>query len=97
MGAQGTATLDFGAFPGSSDATVAVTGQTAIVGGSLAEAWVVPADTADHTIDEHTVEPPAVFVINIVAGTGFTIRGVYQGGGQDTRTYGQWNIGWVWN
>ena len=53
MGAQGTAVLDFGAFPGKSDASVAVTGQAAIVAGSLVEAWIRPVDTADHTADEH--------------------------------------------
>jgi hypothetical protein len=37
MGAQGQTTIDFGAFPGKSDASVAVTGQAAIVAGSLSK------------------------------------------------------------
>ena len=75
MGAQGTATLDFGAFPGKSDASVAVTGQAGIVAGSLVEAWIRPVATADHTDTEHMVETFKVFAALIVAGTGFTIYG----------------------
>lgn len=75
MGAQGTATLDFGTFPGKSDASVAVTGQAGIVAGSLVEAWIRPVATADHTADEHMVETLKVFAANIIAGTGFTIYG----------------------
>lgn len=75
MGAQGVATLDFGAFPGKSDATVNVTGQAGIVAGSLVEAWVRPVATTDHTADEHMLETIKVFAANIVAGTGFTIYG----------------------
>lgn len=76
MGAQGTADLDFGAFPGTSDASIAVTGQTGIVAGSLVEAWIRPVDTADHSADEHMVETIKVVARDIVAGTGFTIYGV---------------------
>lgn len=75
MGATGTAVLDFGAFPGKSDASVDVTGQSGIVTGSLVEAWIRPAATADHSADEHMLETIKVFAANIVAGTGFTIYG----------------------
>ncbi len=74
MGAQGTTTIDFGAFPGASDATAVVTGQVGILSSSLAEAWIFPVDTADHTADEHMVETFKVFATDIVAGVGFTIR-----------------------
>jgi hypothetical protein len=73
--ATGTATLDFGAFPGKSDASVAVTGQTGIVSGSLVEAWIRPEATSDHTADEHMLETLKVFAHTIVAGIGFTISG----------------------
>lgn len=76
MGAQGTATIDFGAFPGSSDASVVVTGQAGIVSGSLVEAWVRLVATADHSADEHMLETFNVFAGNIVAGTGFTIYAI---------------------
>lgn len=73
MGATGTTTVDFGAFPGASDASVVVTGQASIVSGSLVEAWIRPEATADHTADEHWVETLQVMAGSIVAGTGFTI------------------------
>jgi hypothetical protein len=73
MGAQGTTTVDFGAFPGASDASVAVTGQASIAASSLVEAWIYPVTTADHTADEHMVETIKAVAGNVVAGTGFTI------------------------
>lgn len=75
MGATGTASLDFGAFPGASDASLAITGQAAIVAGSLVEVWLRPVATADHTADEHLVETIKVIAGNIAAGVGFTIYG----------------------
>jgi hypothetical protein len=68
--------LDFGAFPGASDANVVVTGQAGILAGSLVEAWLLPADTADHKADEHRVETIQIMAGAIVAGTGFTIYGM---------------------
>ena len=102
MGAQGTASLDFGAFPGSSDTSVVITGQAAILSGSLAEAWIFPAVTADHTADEHLVEELKVMAGNVVAGVGFTIYGLHEPSvnsvdGVGTRLYGIFNVGWVWN
>src|SRR5688500_11180750 len=73
--ATGTATLDFGAFPGSSHATVAVAGQAAIASGSLVEAWLRPVATQDQSADEHMVETIRVVAADIVPGTGFTIHG----------------------
>jgi hypothetical protein len=110
MGAQGTATLNFGAFPGSQEAKVVITGQTGILAGSLVSAWVLPAATADHSIDEHLVDPIRVIAGNVVAGSGFTIYG-YPGdiqtfgqktlaGGlpdQQADIYGTVSVAWVWN
>ena len=70
---KGSTTVNFGAFPGSSDASVAITGQGGILAGSSVKAWLMATATADHTADEHWVESIAVGVGNIVAGTGFTI------------------------
>lgn len=102
MPGSGTATLNFGAFPGASDASVAVTGQAGILTGSLVEAWIRPVATADHSADEHMVETLKVFAGNISAGTGFTIYGFNTSErndprGQGTRLYGQWTVAWVWN
>jgi hypothetical protein len=69
----GTAVLDFGS--GSTDASVAVTGQTGIVSGSLVEAWIRPVASADHSADEHLLEEIKIVASDIVAGTGFTVRG----------------------
>lgn len=73
-GNTGTTTIDFGAFPGSSHATVAVTGQTGIVAGSIVQAWLRPVATADHSADEHMLETISVHAADIVAGTGFTVH-----------------------
>jgi hypothetical protein len=111
VGAQSTALLDFGAFPGASDASVVITGQASILAGSLVEAWIFPAATADHSADEHAVETIKVLAGNVVAGTGFTIYGFNTSqlsepvepynrggrGGQGTRLYGKFNVAWVWN
>ena len=97
MGAQGTTTVDFGAFPGKSDASVAVTGQAGIVAGSLVEAWIRPVDTADHLADEHLVETMRVMAGAIVAGTGFTIYALNSGQVGNTMLYGLWTVAWVWN
>jgi hypothetical protein len=71
--AKGTATINFGTFPGSSDTSIAITGQTSIVSGSVVTAWLYPIATADHSADEHFAETIVVTAGNIIAGTGFTI------------------------
>ena len=55
MGAQGTAELDFGAWPGASDASVDVA-SAGVVATSLVEAFLRIVDTADHLADEHMIE-----------------------------------------
>lgn len=91
----GTAVLDFGAFPGSSDATTIVTGQTGLVSGSFVEAWITPIATADHSEDEHMVEDIDVFTSAMIVGTGFTVRAFSRSKG-NTRLYGQFSFSWVW-
>ena len=73
MGAQGTTTVNFGAFPGATDTSVSITGQATILSGSLCEAWIFPVATADHSADEHWAEDIFVSAGNVVGGTGFTI------------------------
>lgn len=93
MAGSGTTTLDFGAFPGATDTTVAVTSQAGIVSGSLVGAWVRPIATATHSADEHRVEGIAVVADTIVAGTGFTIFGRTT---DKQRRYGTWTVAWAW-
>lgn len=72
----GTITVDFGVFPGKSDASVAVTGQAGILSNSLVEAWLYPVATADHSADEHLVETIQVRAGAPTAGVGFTIYAI---------------------
>lgn len=99
MSASGTTTIDFGAFPGASDTSVAVTGQASIVAGSIVGAWLRPVATADHTADEHIVESIRIEAGNIVAATGFTIYGINTDAGgrvDGTRLYGLFTVAWAW-
>ena len=93
MAAQGTVTINFGNFSGSTDTSVVVTGQAGITAGSLVEAWVFPVATTEHNADEHFVDPPFVMAGNIVAGVGFTIYAR----AKNNRLYGQYTVAWVWN
>jgi hypothetical protein len=72
MAAKGVIEIDFGAFPGKSDASVLVP-ETGVSNHptSLAEAWLVAVATADHTADEHLVETIGVRTGPCVAGVGF--------------------------
>ena len=72
-GAQSVTTIDFGAFPGSSDASLVITGQTGIDTSSVVSAWLQPEATDDHTADEHRVETISVMAGSVVSATGFTI------------------------
>jgi hypothetical protein len=114
MGASGTVIVDFGAFPGASDASVTVSAP-GIAANSLVEAWILPAQTTDHSPDEHSIETLTVKAdqSSIVPGTSFVIlasntsqltgrpqNSGAQGvniGGDGTRIYGKWNLGWVWD
>lgn len=94
MGAQGTAVVDFGAYPGAGSAVVSVTGQAAILTTSACEAWVRVQDaTAEHTPDEHIVETLTVRTGPIVAADGFPIHVTCD----NSRAWGTFNINWVWN
>ena len=91
--ASGTATLDFGAHPGSGHAKIVVTGQTNLVAGSRIEAWLEPLDTPDHKHDEHIAAGALMSIVagNKVAGTSFTIHGVvldFGGQTEDHRGHG---------
>jgi hypothetical protein len=93
--ATGTATINFGAHPGSNEASVNVTGQTSIAGTSKAESWIMADDTtSDHTANDHKYLPQfASFVCGTPsAGTGFTIygRSVH-------KLTGTYALRWVWS
>jgi hypothetical protein len=93
MATRGTATLDFGAFPGSALASVDVTGETEIVAASKLLAFVRLVASADHSADEHRVEQIKVTCGAIVPGAGFTISGECL----NAFCYGQFTIDWAWS
>lgn len=105
---SGITTVDFGAFPGTTNTSVAVTGQASISKTSMVHAFLISEDSADHTADEHAIESIRVTAGNIIAGTGFTIYATQaetlpvstsQMGSQTNSTpriYGVWNVGWFW-
>lgn len=75
---SGTATLDFGAAPGTNIATVAVMGQTTILAGSNVRVWVQGNDaTSAHNAYEHRMLGSilGLGVSSVTAGVGFTITG----------------------
>lgn len=90
----GAATIDFGAFPGTYEASVAVTGQTGISATSDVDAFVMADDTtATHTAEDHKWLPQfAVFTCGTpVAATGFTIYARSR-----ERLIGTYALRWVW-
>jgi hypothetical protein len=96
-GHSGTVTLDFGPFPGTADASVAVN-VPAIQAGSVVECWLFPTERTDHTADEHWADGPFVYAGAVTAGVGFTIYG--EGRNNDIRSdnpYGKWTVAWCWN
>lgn len=106
----GQVDVDFGAFPGCSDASVVVTGQSGIGAGSTIQVCIAARATTEHSADECWLEPVKLGVGNIVAGTGFTVYavnanqinepvGVLRGntdGGRGTRLYGKFAVNWNW-
>jgi hypothetical protein len=103
MGATGTATLNFGAFPGASDAVVDVAA-AGVVSSSAIEAWIRPVATADHTVDEHMVETIRVSGSYLSDGNirirGFNTNQVTGPAWMKLpmpMLVGQFNVWWVWN
>lgn len=91
MSATGTAILDFGLTPGTNNATVVITGQTAILSNSYAEAFMMGEATATHNAYEHLIVPIKLMCYNIAPGVGFTIHAT-----TEWRLDGTFNVRWVW-
>jgi hypothetical protein len=96
MGATGTATIDFGAAPGTNVTSVVVTGQTGILSGSFAEAFMMADSTVSgatgHNAEEHKLVPIKLTCGSVVAGTGFTIFAE-----SSWRLTSTFQVRWVWN
>lgn len=90
---QGTAIIDFGAAPGSNEASIAVS-DASVSGTSKAEAYIMADDTSvDHTANDHR------YVINWLrpvcgtpsAGVGFMIYGY-----STEKLAGKFTLRYVW-
>lgn len=90
-GGTGSATVDFGAAPGSSYATVDVTGQSGFVASSFAEAWMQGDSTATHNAVEHLLVPLTVRCGD-AATDQFTIHA-----STEYRLTGTFTVRWVWS
>ena len=88
----GTATIDFGAAPGSSTTELTVTGQTAISATDYVEIWMQGDSTADHNAYEHLIAPILLRASDIVAGTSFKINAF-----SEHRLTGTFKVRWIWS
>jgi len=89
----GTATIDFGAAPGTNTTTVTVTGQTGIQTTTTVDLSISGMDsTADHNTVEHTIIPITVRVSAISVGSSFTITA-----SSEYRLTGTFKVRWTWN
>ena len=86
--------IDFGAFPGSNEASIAVTGQGTISATSKVEAYVMGDDTSGtHTANDHRYFAALVGLTcgTPTAATGFTIYGR-----STEKLTGTFALRWVW-
>ena len=93
MANKGTAVVDFGAFPGSCEASISITSESAILTGSLCDAWIRADATSDHTINDHAWAAALVAITTgaPTVGVGFTIyaRSTH-------RMVGTFSLDWAW-
>lgn len=92
MSGTGTVTLDFGAFPGTNEASVAFTDAT-IGGTAKVDAFIMGADTtSDHTASDHRYAEQFFSLSGVPsAGVGGTIyaRSIH-------KMQGTFSVRWVW-
>lgn len=90
---HGTATIDFGAFPGSNEASVAFA-DAAVSAGSVVKAWfTADSVTADHTANDHKYAPVFINLTALpTAGVGGTIYAR-----SEEKMQGQWLVNWEWS
>lgn len=93
IGHPGSATLNFGAFPGSNEASVNFA-DTAILAGSNVQAWfAADSTTADHTADDHKYAPIFINLTALpTAGVGGTIYAR-----SEHKMQGQWAVKYSWS
>lgn len=92
--ATGTVNIDFGLTP-STEATVTVTGQSAILSTSFVEAFIMAGSTATNDSNGHLFAGVSFRLVcgDIVETTGFTIYVTCISG----MATGEFQIKWVWS
>lgn len=91
---RGQATLDFGVYPGTNEATVTVTGQTDILTTSVVNVQVHHTDTStSHTAADHEYFSTfaGITVSTPTASSGFTIKAKSL-----HKLTGTWTVRWSW-
>jgi hypothetical protein len=91
--AVGTSIIDFGTFPGSNEASVAVTGQASILSTSAAEAWLMAEAQDTHTANDAAYAALFMAVSCSIPtdAIGFTINARSL-----EKLQGQFKVRWVW-
>lgn len=90
---EGTATLDFGTIPGSTNSSVVVSSQTGILATSNIKIWIQDDTTATHNEEEHRIVAlnSVITAGTIVPNTSFTIY-LYT----TLRLTGTFKVRWEW-
>lgn len=96
----GTNTVDFGAFPGSDFASVTITTADGLDPNAVLLSFVAPIATADHSADEHLVDPPVVSAVSNGDGTitisaTANVAALNSPNPPDPMPYGKWSVGWA--
>jgi hypothetical protein len=95
MAATGSIEIDFGTLGsnGANEASVAITGQSAILSTSAAEAWIMREDSTNHTANDQAYIAAFTSITCGVPtdGVGFTIYGT-----STEKLTGKVKVRWVW-
>jgi len=90
----GEAEIDFGAYPGSNETSVVVTGQTGITAASTATASIgADSTSSDHTASDHRY---AVLFMGLSCGTPVTDSGFTIYARSTEKLQGKWTVKWAW-
>lgn len=97
--ASGQQAIDVGALPGVDMFTTTITASNCTA-TSAVEAWILPKDTTDHSVDEHIIDAPKVVAHSPAAGSfSVTFKNNFDSNNSNSAhasmIFGTWNIGWV--
>lgn len=91
----GSAEIDFGAWPGSNEAQVAIIDQTEITALASVEAWMMADDTtATHTASDHRY---AAALMGLTCGTPTAATGFTIYARSTEKLTGAFKVRWVWS